>query len=76
MTPHGCEMGEDIATDQGLLDFVDEYLRGVYLRNLTSSPEIYLETIERLGIRDDTELLLALEAIVKEAGEKAKESNE
>jgi hypothetical protein len=72
MTDFGCEMGEDIASDQGINDFVDQYLNGVYLRNLTGSSELYLNVIKELGLTDEPETLLALESVVRAAADLTK----
>lgn len=55
---------------------MDRYLQSVYLRNLTGINETSLPILEELGLLEDLDTLLALEAIVREYNEPKKDKPE
>lgn len=66
MTEFGCEI-EELATDPGITEFLDEYLKAVALRALTGSNETQNRILKDLGLLDDPDTLLSLELVVIEA---------
>jgi hypothetical protein len=71
MLPVGCAI-EDAVSDEGVVEFVDRYIRAVHLRSLTGLDSAQSTDLKALGLLDDPETLYELEQIVHEAIEKRK----
>jgi hypothetical protein len=74
MSKWGCEI-EDAVTDEGVVDFVDKYIRTVHLRNMTGIDDIGRHTLAELGLLDDPDTLFELEKEIIAKIQRDKDSN-
>lgn len=59
--PSGCLVGEDLASDWEVNEFITNYCRIKTLYEINKIPDILLGGLEKLGISDDYETLIDLD---------------
>lgn len=59
--PSGCLVGEDLASDWEVNEFITSYCRIKTLFEINKIPDILLRGLEAMGIEDDIETLIELD---------------
>jgi len=71
-TSYGCPIGEELAADPVINDYLTAWMRAKALQEFTQIPELYFKALQELELDKDLDLLLELERIWNTSKERAR----